>query len=350
MSKKRGGLGRGLGALIPGPTDEGTVLEEGEAAGLRTVLVADIQPNPRQPRSIMDEEKLSELAASIKEHGLIQPLIVTATESGFILIAGERRWRASQLAGLVEVPVVVKEATPQAMLELALIENIQRADLNPLEEAYAYQQLIDDFGLTQQKVSQRVGKARSTVANLVRLLELPSNIQQAVTDGLISGTHARVLLQLPEAEQQTEAMGMVLELNLSVRQTELLVKILPFNLSGEVREAVLHGRISQTHAEALLPLPTHTMQNNLLHQITMRKLTVVETEALVRRLTAGKRPQQPKKKRTLPAEIIDLQKQFSERLGQPVEIQKSGKTGKVILHFYSDEELQAIYDAIIGAE
>lgn len=346
MSKKRG-LGRGLGALIPGPTDETAVSDE--TSGLRTVPVANIQPNPHQPRSVIDEEKLAELAASIKEHGLIQPLIVTETESGYNLIAGERRWRAAQIAGLKIVPVVVKEATPQAMLELAIIENIQRADLNPLEEAYAYQQLIDDFGLTQQKVSQRIGKARSTVANLVRLLELPANIQQAVTDGLISGTHARVLLQLPEPAMQTEAMSMMIELNLSVRQTELLVKLMPMRLSGEAREAVLYGRISQAHAAALLALPTAEMQNNLVHQITMRKLTVAETEALIKRLTSGKRPQ-PKKKRTLPAEIVDLQNQFTERLGQPVEIQKSGKTGKVILHFYSDEELQTIYDAIIGTE
>ncbi|MBE2201421.1 MAG: ParB/RepB/Spo0J family partition protein [Anaerolinea sp.] len=344
MSKKRG-LGRGLGALIPGAAEETAVSPAND--GLRTIPVDSIQPNPHQPRSVMNEEKLAELAASIKEHGLIQPLIVTASDNGYTLIAGERRWRAAQLAGLAELPVVVKEATPQAMLELAIIENIQRADLNPLEEAYAYQQLMDEFGLTQQQVSQRIGKARSTVANLVRLLELPANIQQAVTDGLISGTHARVLLQLPDAAMQTEAMGLVIELALSVRQTELLVRLLPLNLSGEVREAVLHGRISQSHAETLLPLPTPEMQTNLLHQITMRKLTVPETEALVTRLLSGKRPQ-PKQKRTLPAEIIDLQKQFAERLGQPVEIQKSGKTGKVILHFYSDEELQTIYDAIIG--
>ncbi|MCA9970755.1 MAG: ParB/RepB/Spo0J family partition protein [Anaerolineales bacterium] len=344
MSKKRG-LGRGLGALIPGPEETADPSE----GGVRQVPVDQIQPNPHQPRSVMDADKLAELAASIEEHGLIQPLIVTEQPEGFILIAGERRWRASQLAGLTAVPVIVKEATPQAMLELALIENIQRADLNPLEEAFAYQQLIDDFGLTQQKVAKRVGKARSTVANLVRLLELPANIQQAVTDGLISGTHARVLLQLPDEAQQTEAMGLIVSLNLSVRQTELLVKLVPLRLSSEVREAVLYGRISLAHAEALLPLPTPEMQTNAMHQVVMRRLTVGETTALVNRLTASKRPQ-PRHKRTLPAELTALQSQFEERLGTPVHIQKSGKGGKVILHFYSDEELQAIYEAILGSE
>ena len=219
MSKKRG-LGRGLGALIPGDAGDDA------QTGLRQVPIASIQPNPHQPRSVMDEEKLAELAASIGEHGLIQPLIVTENEGRYILIAGERRWRAAQLAGLRELPVVVKEATPQAMLELAIIENIQRADLNPLEEAYAYQQLMDEFGLTQENVSQRVGKGRSTVANLVRLINLPENIQQAVIDGRISGAHARALLPLPTPEMQTAAMNQVIKLTLSVRQTERLVKSL----------------------------------------------------------------------------------------------------------------------------
>lgn len=339
MTKKRG-LGRGLGALIPNP-------DEGDESVIRTVPITSIQPNPHQPRTIMEEEKLAELAASINEHGLIQPLIVTAHGDGYILIAGERRWRAAQLANKTTIPVIVKEATPQAMLELAIIENIQRADLNPLEEAYAYQQLINDFGLTQEQVSQRVGKARSTVANLVRLTELPANIQQAVTDRQMSGTHARVLLQLPDAEAQTEAMGLIMAYSLSVRQTELLVKILPLNLADEVREAVLHGRISLPHAEALLPLPTPDMQTNLMHQIVMRKLTVPETQALVQRQLASKKPQ-PKAKATLPAELAELQAQFESRLGTRVNIQKSGKGGKVILHYYSQEELQAIYDAIIG--
>ncbi|RMG99790.1 MAG: ParB/RepB/Spo0J family partition protein [Chloroflexi bacterium] len=281
MTKKRG-LGRGLGALIPG-SDAATDAKQ----GVQTVPVASIQPNPHQPRTMMDEEKLAELAASIKEHGLIQPLIVTAVASGYILIAGERRWRACQLAGLTEVPVIIKEATPQEMLELALIENIQRADLNPLEEAYAYQQLMDEFGLTQEEVARRVGKGRSTVANLVRLLNLPPNIQQAVTDGRISGAHARALLPLPTPEMQTAAMNQVIKLSLSVRQTETLVK----NLLAE-------------------------------------------------------RKPRPRPKKQLPAELMAVQTRFEEILGAPVQIQKGAKGGKVVIHFYSDEELQAIYEII----
>ncbi len=289
MSKKRG-LGRGLGALIPGDVSE---IEQQQQTGLREIPITSIRPNPHQPRSVMDEEKLAELAVSIREHGLIQPLIVTESNGRYTLIAGERRWRAAQLAGLREVPVVVKEATPQAMLELAIIENIQRADLNPLEEAYAYQQLMEGFGLTQEEVSHRVGKGRSTVANLVRLINLPENIQQAVTDGIISGAHARALLPLPTPEMQTGAMNQIIKLSLSVRQTERLVK----------------------------------------------------------NLMAEKKPM-PKQRKTLPAELAALESQFRDSLGTRVNIEQSGrgKGGRVIIHYYSDEELNSIYDAIIGEE
>ena len=283
MSKK-GGLGKGLSALIPTTTPD-------SETGLQLLPLARIVPNPHQPRTVMDEGKLAELAASIKEHGLIQPLIVTQTENGYTLIAGERRWRAAQLANLEEVPVVVKEATPQAMLEMAIIENVQRADLNPLEEAYAYQQLTDEFGLTHEQVAQRVSKGRSTVTNLIRLLELPENIQQAVTDGRISGAHGRALLPLPTPEAQTSAMNQIIRLSLSVRQTESLVKKL------------------------------------------------LETQ----------KPK-PKVKKALPAELAALQTQFEQSLGTHVNIKKGPKGGQVVIHFYSDEELQAIYDVIVGED
>lgn len=286
MTKKKSGLGRGLNALIP---QTPTTSADEAAQGLKTLPLKQIIPNPHQPRTVMDEEKLQELADSIKEHGLIQPLIVTQQDSQYILIAGERRWRASQRAGLVEVPVVVKEATPQEMLELAIIENIQRADLNPLEEAYAYQQLMDEFGLTQEEVAKRVGKGRSTVANLLRLLNLPPNIQQAVTDGQISGAHGRALLPLPTPEAQTNAMNQVIKLSLSVRQTETLVK----NLLAESKP-------------------------------------------------------KPKQRRTLSPEMADLQNQFRSSLGAEVNIETKGKGGRVVIHYYSDEDLHAIYEAIIG--
>jgi ParB family transcriptional regulator, chromosome partitioning protein len=282
---KRSGLGRGLGALIP--TAETAVARE----DVRLVPVTAVVPNPHQPRTTFKDDQLAELAASITEHGLIQPLVVTQQGEKFVLIAGERRWRACQLAGLESVPAIVKEATPQAMLELALVENIQRADLNALEEAFAYQQLIDDFGLTQEDVARRVSKGRSTVANLVRLLTLPPNIQQAISDGQISGAHGRALLPLPTPEAQSNAMNQVIKLSLSVRQTETLVK-------------------------------------NLL---------------------AEEKPQ-PKPKRTLPPELTDLQQQFERFLGTRVTLTKGRKGGQVVIHYYSDEELQAIYEAIVREE
>lgn len=287
MSKKRG-LGRGLGALIP--TDE-TANTAAANSGVKTVAIGDIQPNPHQPRTVMEERKLAELSASIKEHGLIQPLIVTQEGNKYTLIAGERRWRASQLAGLTELPVVIKEATPQEMLELAIIENVQRADLNPLEEAYAYRQLMDEFGMTQEEVAKRMGKGRSTVANLVRLINLPPNIQQAVVNEEISGAHARALLPLPTPQQQTAAMNQVIKLGLSVRQTERLVAS----------------------------------------------------------LLATKKPE-PKVKTGLPPELLDLERQFRDTLGTRVQIEKSGNGGRVVIHYYSNDDLQLIYDAIIGEE
>lgn len=282
MAAKRQALGRGLDALFPAGE------RSPRAEGVRSVPVDQIIPNPRQPRTVLDSGKLQELAASIAVHGLIQPLIVTETVEGLILIAGERRWRAARLAGLEQVPVIVKETTPQDMLELALIENIQRADLNALEEAHAYRHLIDEFGLTQEAVAERVGKARSTVTNLVRLLTLPENIQAAVNDGRISGAHARSLLPLPTPEMQTAVMNQVLKQDLSVRQTETLVK----------------------------------------------------------KILADKRPE-PKQRKQLAPELVELQDRFEGALGTRVQIEKGAKGGRVVIHFYSDEELEAIYEAIV---
>ncbi|MCP5095291.1 MAG: ParB/RepB/Spo0J family partition protein [Chloroflexi bacterium] len=344
MSKKRG-LGRGLGALIPSETGE----TNKQHAGVREVPVKSIIPNPHQPRSVMDDEKLSELANSILEHGLIQPLIVTEQKGQLILIAGERRWRASQRAGLSRVPVIVKEATPQAMLELAIIENIQRADLNPLEEAYAYQQLMEEFGLTQEEVAKRVGKGRSTVANLLRLINLPADIQQAVTDGVISGAHARALLPLVNPDMQTTAMTQIANLNLSVRQTETLVKLYALDVTSGVREAVMFGRLKVDHAELLTQLPTSEMQENALKLILVRGLSVAETELLIKRLTAEKRPDR-KRVRTVSAELSALESQFRDSLGTRVSIEssESGEGGRVVIHYYSDDDLQSIYENIVG--
>lgn len=217
---RKGGLGRGLGALIPTPA------AQDDAPAGREVDINAIEPNPYQPRTTLDDEALAALAASIRVHGLIQPLIVAAgPERGrFLLIAGERRWRAARLAGLTAVPVVVRDAAPRAMLELALVENVVRADLSPLEEAAAYRQLIDDFGLTQAAVAERVGRSRVSVTNTLRLLALPEIVQQALADGAISEGHARALLGLPSAADMVAALEVVTTRTMSVRQTEELVR------------------------------------------------------------------------------------------------------------------------------
>ena len=282
--KKRSGLGRGLEALIPVGQDQPQSLT------VHQVPVEHISPNPRQPRTVMDNESLLELSASIKEHGLIQPLIVTGSAPSYTLIAGERRWRAAQLAGLTEISVIVKESTPQEMLELAIVENIQRADLNALEEAFAYRQLMDEFGLTQEEVSDRVGKGRSTIANFVRLLKLPPEAQQAVLDGYVSGAHAREILRLPTPEMQINAANRVARLRLSRRRTKALV-------------------------------------DNLLLE---------------------KKPA-PKVRKTLPPDLLALQGEFEQSLGTRVNIVLGDQGGRVVIHYYNDEDLHAIYNNIVSA-
>jgi len=284
--KARAGLGKGLGALIPGgvPTP-----------GLKRVSLDAIIPNPRQPRSVFDPQALEELAASIREVGLIQPLIVQqlpdsgeAGQARYQLITGERRLRAARLAGLQQVEVIVKEATPQQMLELALVENIQRADLNPLEEAQAYEQLIEEFGLTQEAIADRVGRSRVGVANTVRLLRLPEEVKQALLSGAISEGHARALLMLDEDEARLLALRTVIKRHLSVRQTE----------------------------------------------------------ELVRRLQAATRT--ISRQRTRSPEAEALEGKFRESLGTKVDLFRSRKGGKLVVYFYSDEDLQALYERIVG--
>ena len=279
---KKSGLGRGLEALFPSEP------VEIQSPGMVQADIADISPNPHQPRSNWNEQELSDLAASIREHGLIQPLIVTKSPSGYTLIAGERRWRAAKMAGLENVPVIVKETTPQEMLELALIENIQREDLNAIEEALAYRQLMDEFDMTQEAVADRVGKARSTITNLVRLLNLPEEVQQAVLDNQISGTHARELLRLPTAELQIKAKDQMIRRSLNRRAAAKLV------------DDIL--------AVEKTPIP----------------------------------PKEP-----LSPEMLALQEKFVQSLGTRVSIEQLSKGGKVVIYYYSDEELQAIYDSIV---
>jgi len=193
---------------------------------VREVPVKEIRPNSFQPRRVFDEEKLAELAESVRAHGVLQPVVVRAVIGGFELVAGERRWRAAQLAGLERVPVVVRELSDAEMMEIALIENLQREDLNPLEEATAYQRLLQEFGLTQEELARRLGKSRSHIANIIRLLNLPAGVQEYVSRGTISMGHARALLALEDAELQNQVCRQVVTKNLSVRETENLIRSL----------------------------------------------------------------------------------------------------------------------------
>lgn len=294
MSKRRG-LGKGLGALLSTSDFE----EADDSTGLIDIPIDQITPNPHQPRQHLDSVKLQELADSISEHGLIQPLIVTQVGTTYQLIAGERRWRASQLAGLESVPAIVKEASPQAMVELALVENIQRADLNPLEEAAAYAQLINDFNLTQEQVAERVGKSRTAVANTLRLINLSDEAKDALTNGNISEGHARALLSLKEPDGQQQALTVVIEQGLNVRQTEALV-----------RQMAQGKQVVQQHE---------------------RKQRATDPEL-----------------NSFDRTMLDM---FESILGTKVELSRNEKDqGKIVIHFYSQEELQAIFDAILGKD
>ena len=269
---KEHGLGRGLGALIPGGI--------GGGRGLVEVDVNAISPNPRQPRTVMDEAALAELADSIRDHGILQPVVVTRSGAGYTLVAGERRWRASKLAGLGTIPAVVKEITPNQLLEVALVENIQREDLGPLEEAAAYKQLIEELGLTQEEAARRVGKSRSAVANSLRLLNLLPEANEALERGLITEGHARTLLSLATPEEQRKLLA-----------------------------AMLSGRF-----------------------------TVRAAEESARRASP--------KKAAPDRDTAELEERFREALRTKVELHRGRRGGRVVIHFYSDEELDAIYQAI----
>jgi ParB family chromosome partitioning protein len=215
VQRRNGGLGRGLAALIPQRPDAPDRLE---------IPLERIRRNPYQPRERVDAEALEALADSVRRHGVIQPILVTQTADGYQLIAGERRLQAAQLAGLERIPAVVRDAVPREQLELALVENIQRSDLNPLEEARAYRQLIDEFGLAHEDVAARVGRNRSTISNTLRLLQLAAPVQVAVADGSISEGHARAIAGLQDARAQQELLAVVVARGVSVRETEELAR------------------------------------------------------------------------------------------------------------------------------
>lgn len=248
MAKK--GLGKGLGAIFGEDVvkenkeetekkakAEAKAAEEMDEKGRILMLKLDlIQPNKEQPRKTFDEEKINELAESIKNYGVLQPLLVQKNDSFYEIIAGERRWRAAKAAGLKEVPAVLKEYSKQEAMEISLIENVQRADLNPIEEALGYRQLIDEFGLTQEEIAVRVAKSRTAITNTMRLLKLDEQIQNMLVQGVITSGHARALLSLEDTQMQLKAAKEILDKKLSVRETERLVKRLQKEASGEKKE------------------------------------------------------------------------------------------------------------------
>jgi ParB family chromosome partitioning protein len=279
---QRSGLGKGLDALIPGGS--GAV----GGAGAAHVPIDAIAHNPRQPRQSFDESELQELAASIREHGLIQPLVVAPAMGGtYTLIAGERRLQAARRAGLSRVPVVIRSASDQQLLELALIENVQRADLNPIEEAQAFQHLVKEFGMSHDAIASRVAKSRVAVTNTLRLLDASAAVKQALVDGKISEGHARALLALMSAKAQELALQRVVSLDLSVRQTELLA----------------------------------------------RKLS-------------GHRPV-PHKKPRRSADVADIEKRLRASLGTKVSLKAGKKGGTLTIHYYSEEELEALLERLL---
>jgi len=286
MTTKRPALGKGLGALFPD-------IEKEDRKSFFLCGIEEISPSRYQPRKGFDGAKLDELAASIKEKGIIEPLIVRKGESGYELIVGERRWRAAQRAGIKEVPVIVREVSTGEALELALIENLQREDLNPLEEAEAYKRLMEEFHHTQEELAKRIGKDRTTVANAVRLLKLPEEIKASLSDESITSGHARALLGLDTPDEQKVACKEIIKRGLSVRETERLVK-----------------------------------------RIALRKS----------KPDAGVRPS-----REEDLLIRNLEETLRRFLGTQVRIPKKGQKGKIEIEFYSDEDLERIIERIMGA-
>ena len=280
MSKRKA-LGKGLSALIPDM--EG---EERESREFFQCPIEFIEPNPYQPRQDFEHTDIEELARSVEEKGILTPILVSKTEDGYRIIAGERRWRAAQRAGLRKVPVVVRETTPVESLELALIENIHRKDLNPLEEAYAYKRWLEDTKGTQESLAQRIGKERSTVTNMLRLLTLPDFIQKDLIDGRLSMGHARVLAGLKNRNEQKRLRDLIVKGDLSVRRAE----------------------------------------------------------GLLNRVRAPKKPE--KDNSPLEQYLKSVEDGLKRTLGTKVEIKKRGKSGSINIHFYSDEELDRLLEIL----
>jgi ParB family transcriptional regulator, chromosome partitioning protein len=283
MVEKRPALGRGLSALIPDAVP---------AAVNERALDVDsdlLRPNQFQPRSTMDEGKIEELARSIRANGIIQPIVVRKRDGGYEIVAGERRWRASQRAGLLKVPVVVRDIPDDRLLAVALIENIQREDLNPIEEAHAYRRLAEDYQLTQEQIADAVGKDRSSVANYVRLLKLPQEVRANVGSGVLSMGHARALLGLPDESSQLRVARDVVAKNLSVRETEALVKrtIEPVTIKPAADKDV-HTRAAEERLRFALGTRVRIVRKRTGGEIEIEFGSEEELQRLFETLTDGK--------------------------------------------------------------
>ncbi len=292
---RRSGLGRGLHSLIPGEAPEGGVGSE----SLRELAIDAIEPNRYQPREHFDEERLNDLAASIREIGVLQPILVRATEEPdrFELIAGERRWRAARRAGLTSVPAIVREVEDLHALEQALVENLHRQDLNALEEAAAYQQLMEDFGLTQEQVAQRVGRSRSSVANILRLLQLPPGVQRLIGEDRLSAGHAKALVGLRDRVAQERLAQRAVQDGLTVRQVEDLARA----LTADPPAAPAGG-------------------------------------------AAGPAPKA--RPSTRDAGVLELEELLSDQLSTRVRVELGQRHGKVIIEFADLDDLERIYRAM----
>ena len=281
-AKLQKGLGKGLNALLDSPSQF--------SDQVTSLPLQKIEPNPLQPRKLFDEQELQTLSESITQHGVIHPLTVRKGQNGFYqIIAGERRWRAARMAGLRTVPVVVVEADDRTVMEMALVENLQRQDLNPMEEAMGYSQLMEEYGLTQEQVAAKVSKSRSAVANALRLLSLPTPIAQLVTDGKLSAGHARAIMVLKTPKEQEKAAQKIIALELSVRQAETLCK-------------------NMAKAEETKPEPE-------------RKPLEVDY-------------------------VAECEKTLSRHLNRGVKITRGKRKGKFELEFYGDDDLQRLYEAL----
>lgn len=286
MSRRRRALGRGLGSLLPTPTDA--------QLDARLVPVDEIQPNRYQPRTDMDEAALADLAESIRTHGVLEPIIVRPVEDGYELVVGERRWRAAQQAGLSEIPSVVRHMTDQEAAVVALVENLQREDLNPIEEAQAFRRLLE-LNLTQEEVAAQVGRSRPAVANSLRLLTLPADVQSLIARGELSVGHAKVLLGVVNPVHRQAVLRQVLEKGLTVRQAEELVRGLTVGRSGGDR----HRR----------PVP--------------------------------------KRSSDMDPVWVDFEERLAEALGTKVRVQPQGRGGRIVIEFYGHEDIDRLLELIV---